>query len=143
MRSFYSFTAVGLITSLALQSTYALPEITASGLNITHITPPITCRHPSEIGDVIHVHYNGTLTDGTPFDSSYTRNQPFTFTVGTGQVIRGWDEGLLGMCIGEERLLVIPSALAYGSRAIGPIPANSVLGMCKKSLRKRLLGNAC
>lgn len=143
MRFPYYSTAVGLLTSLALlQPTYALPEITASGLNITHITPPITCKHPSEIGDVIHVHYNGTLTDGTPFDSSYTRNQPFTFTVGIGQVIRGWDEGLLGMCIGEERLLVIPSVLAYGSRAIGPIPANSVLGMCKKSLRKRL-GNAC
>jgi len=137
MRKSHSPTTIGLITTLVLlQPACAIPEITASGLNITHITPSITCKHPTEAGDVIHVHYNGTLTDGTPFDSSYNRNQPFTFKVGVGQVIRGWDEGLLGMCIGEERLLVIPSALAYGSRAIGPIPANSVLVFGTK-----LLGN--
>jgi len=137
MRTTYSSTIAGVVTILALlDHSHATPEITASGLNITHLTPPITCKHPSEIGDIIHVHYNGTLTDGTPFDSSYNRNQPFTFKVGVGQVIRGWDEGLLGMCIGEERLLVIPSALAYGSRAIGPIPANSVLVFGTK-----LLGN--
>ncbi len=75
----------------------------------------------------IRVHYTGTLTDGTKFDSSLDRGQPFAFTLGGGQVIRGWDEGLIGMQVGEKRKLTIPSDLAYGDKGIGPIPANSTL----------------
>jgi FK506-binding protein 2 len=74
------------------------------------------------------VHYKGTLTNGNKFDSSYDRGDPLNFTVGRGQVIKGWDEGLLGMKIGEKRKLVIAPELAYGSQAVGGvIPANSTL----------------
>ncbi len=83
---------------------------------------------PPKIGDNIDVHYNGTLINGTKFDSSYDRGSPLNFTVGQGQVIKGWDEGLLGMKVGEKRKLTIQPHLAYGNRAVGGvIPANSVL----------------
>lgn len=79
-------------------------------------------------GDTISVHYVGTLTDGTKFDSSVDRGEPFSFTVGAGQVIRGWDEGLLGMKVGEKRKLTIPSEMGYGSRGAGAfIPPNATL----------------
>ncbi|KAK5157215.1 Peptidyl-prolyl cis-trans isomerase fpr2, partial [Oleoguttula sp. CCFEE 6159] len=78
--------------------------------------------------DKIEVHYRGTLqSDGTEFDASYNRNQPLSFHVGKGQVIKGWDQGLLDMCIGEKRTLTIAPEWAYGSRAMGPIPAGSTL----------------
>jgi FKBP-type peptidyl-prolyl cis-trans isomerase len=73
------------------------------------------------------VHYIGTLQNGQQFDNSHTRGEAFTFTVGEGMVIKGWDEGLLGMKVGGQRLLVIPPDMAYGANAIGPIPANSTL----------------
>ncbi|KAK5663142.1 hypothetical protein OQA88_6559 [Cercophora sp. LCS_1] len=79
-------------------------------------------------GDTIFVHYKGTLTNGDKFDSSYDRQEPLSFTVGNGQVIKGWDEGLLGMKVGEKRKLTIAPDLAYGNRAVGGlIPANSTL----------------
>lgn len=67
------------------------------------------------------MHYRGTLTDGTKFDASYDRGQPLNFTVGSGQVIKGWDEGLLGMKIGEKRVLTIAPDLGYGARGIGGV----------------------
>ena len=74
------------------------------------------------------MHYRGTLeSDGSEFDASYNRGQPLGFTVGKGQVIKGWDQGLLDMCPGEKRKLTIQPDWAYGSRGAGPIPANSVL----------------
>lgn len=78
-------------------------------------------------GDTISVHYTGTLLDGTKFDSSVDRGEPFTFTLGAGNVIRGWDEGLVGMKVGEKRKLTIPADMAYGSQSMGKIPANSPL----------------
>ena len=79
-------------------------------------------------GDNITVHYKGLLADGTEFDSSHSRGTPFTFIVGQGRVIPGWDEGLLYMKVGEKRTLIIPSELGYGERgAGGTIPPNATL----------------
>lgn len=78
-------------------------------------------------GDNLVMHYTGYLTDGTKFDSSVDRGQPFPFTLGGGQVIKGWDEGIVGMKIGETRKLTIPAEMGYGEMAIGSIPANSTL----------------
>ncbi len=79
-------------------------------------------------GDTLEMHYTGTLLDGTKFDSSVDRDTPFTFTLGEGQVIQGWDEGLVGMKVGEKRKLTIPADMAYGSQgAGGVIPPNATL----------------
>lgn len=79
-------------------------------------------------GDTVVMHYVGTLTDGTKFDSSYDRGQPFTTIIGAGRVIAGWDQGVPGMKIGGKRKLLIPSSLGYGSRgAGGVIPPNADL----------------
>merc|ERR1712083_112982 len=72
-------------------------------------------------GDKVTVHYGGFLQDGKKFDPSFDRQQPFTFTMGVGQVIPGWDQGLLGVCPGEERHLVVPAPLAYGDRGAGDV----------------------
>lgn len=86
------------------------------------------CTRKTTRGDSISVHYKGTLaSDGSEFDASYNRGQPLSFTVGKGQVIKGWDEGLLDMCIGDKRKLTIPPEFGYGERAMGPIPAGSTL----------------
>jgi peptidylprolyl isomerase len=78
-------------------------------------------------GDTLTVHYIGTTQDGVRFDSSYERGEPFLFTVGEGKVIQGWDEGLIGMKVGGQRILVIPGTMAYGNRQVGLIPPNSPL----------------
>ncbi len=79
-------------------------------------------------GKNVSVHYTGWLTDGTKFDSSVDRGQPFQFPLGAGRVIRGWDEGVAGMKIGEKRRLTIPSHMGYGERgAGGVIPPNATL----------------
>lgn len=85
-----------------------------------------TGKQPQK-GEKIKVHYRGTLLDGTKFDASYDRNQPFEFVLGMGQVIRGWDEGLALMHEGGKATLVIPYQLAYGERGTGPIPPFSPL----------------
>ncbi|KAI9009586.1 hypothetical protein BC832DRAFT_375859 [Gaertneriomyces semiglobifer] len=91
--------------------------------------PEAECKMKSQRGDQLSMHYVGTLySNGKQFDSSVDRGQPFDFTLGQGQVIKGWDQGLMGMCIGEKRRLVIPPHMAYGERgAGGSIPPQSTL----------------
>lgn len=81
----------------------------------------------TKTGDKIAVHYTGTLLNGAKFDSSLDRGEPFVFTLGAGQVIKGWDQGLVGMKVGEQRKLTIPPEFGYGSQSVGPIPPNSTL----------------
>ena len=78
-------------------------------------------------GQRVSVHYTGWLKNGQKFDSSVDRGQPIQFLLGTGQVIKGWDEGVATMKVGGKRKLIIPPELGYGARDVGPIPANSVL----------------
>ncbi|MBT7308307.1 MAG: peptidylprolyl isomerase [Gammaproteobacteria bacterium] len=102
----------------------AVGEITA-GFEVTTIQQGQ--GEAAAFGDVVSVHYTGTLTDGTKFDSSRDRNRPFTFTLGAGEVISGWDHGVKGMKRGEQRKLVVPPEMGYGSRSVSVIPANSTL----------------
>jgi FKBP-type peptidyl-prolyl cis-trans isomerase len=78
-------------------------------------------------GQTVEVHYTGWLKDGTKFDSSKDRNEPFEFDLGAGRVIKGWDEGVAGMKVGGTRKLIIPSELAYGKRGRGKIPPDAEL----------------
>lgn len=99
---------------------------TASGLQYEDVKEG-TGDSPTR-GQRVTVHYTGTLPDGRKFDSSRDRNDPFVFQIGVGQVIKGWDEGVLSMKVGGRRKLVIPPALGYGARgAGGVIPPNATL----------------
>eukprot|EP00441_Pelagodinium_beii_P025360 CAMPEP_0197661010 /NCGR_PEP_ID=MMETSP1338-20131121/51194_1 /TAXON_ID=43686 ORGANISM="Pelagodinium beii, Strain RCC1491" /NCGR_SAMPLE_ID=MMETSP1338 /ASSEMBLY_ACC=CAM_ASM_000754 /LENGTH=107 /DNA_ID=CAMNT_0043238475 /DNA_START=130 /DNA_END=453 /DNA_ORIENTATION=+ len=85
-------------------------------------------KHFPEAGDYLTMHYTGTLTNGDKFDSSRDRGQPFKFQIGTGQVIKGWDEGVIKMSLGQRAVLHIPSAMGYGAQgAGGVIPPNADL----------------
>ena len=98
----------------------------ASGLIVETLHPgtgPVAKK-----GDTVKVHYVGTLTSGAPFDSSRDRGEGFTFELGAGHVIEGWDTGVAGMAVGELRKLTIPPAMGYGAGGYPPIiPANATL----------------
>jgi len=99
---------------------------TPSGLKYAELAPGTGVK--AAAGQQVSVHYTGWLTDGTMFDSSLSRGQPFEFTLGQGQVIKGWDEGVAGMQVGGRRQLVIPPSIAYGDRGAGNvIPAGATL----------------
>lgn len=99
---------------------------TASGLKYTDLQ--VGQGDEARAGKTVEVHYTGWLENGTKFDSSKDRGQPFKFPLGAGHVIRGWDEGVAGMKVGGKRKLVIPSELGYGARgAGGVIPPNATL----------------
>eukprot|EP00944_MAST-04C_sp_MAST-4C-sp1_P004042 g4042.t1 len=107
------------------------------GLKVETTFKPNNCdeHRKSKSGDELEMHYTGTIDESSPtgtpgkkFDSSHDRDQSFHFTLGLGQVIKGWDYGLVDMCVGEKRTLVIPSTLGYGDRAMGDdIPAKATL----------------
>ena len=101
-------------------------EITTS-TGLIYIDEVIGTGKTPKIGDKVKVHYTGTLEDGTKFDSSRDRNNPFEFPLGVGRVIKGWDEGVASMKEGGKRKLIIPPELGYGSRNMGSIPSNSTL----------------
>ena len=99
---------------------------TSTGLKYQVLNPGTGAE--AKAGDRVRVHYTGWLTNGTKFDSSVDRNEPFGFALGRQNVIAGWDEGVAGMKIGEKRKLTIPADLGYGSRgAGGVIPPNATL----------------
>ena len=118
------------LTHLAQRHLCSLPPLTktASGLMYRDVPPP-----PPEDAAVatpglpVFVHYTGRLEDGTIFDSSHNVGAPIEFTLGKREVIKGWDEGITLLNIGSKATLIIPPSLGYGSRAMGPIPANSIL----------------
>merc|ERR1711935_821192 len=90
-------------------------------LSSTKVSTPSRCSKVSKVGDKLSMHYTGKLIDGRKFDSSRDRNKPFDFTLGVGQVIQGWDEGVRGMCVGEKRTLIIPPLMAYGEEGVGSV----------------------
>ncbi len=99
---------------------------TPSGLEIQEVEQGF--GDPARAGHTVSVHYTGYLQDGTKFDSSVDRGEPFSFPLGAGKVIRGWDEGLVGLKVGGRRKLIIPPELAYGSRGAGRlIPPGATL----------------
>jgi len=119
--------AGGSAAAVPGESPGAAKEVTmASGLKYTDLK--VGDGTVAESGMVASVHYTGWLTDGTKFDSSVDRGQPFSFRLGGGEVIRGWDEGVKGMRVGGKRKLVIPPDMGYGERgAGGVIPPNAWL----------------
>ncbi|MBA3848600.1 MAG: peptidylprolyl isomerase [Opitutus sp.] len=108
-----------------IQQRYAGATVTATGLRYLVRRPGE--GPPPSVGAMVAVHYHGTLLDGRKFDSSYDRGEPFSFRVGTGAVIQGWDEAFATMTKGEKRTLVIPWWLAYGTQGKGPIPPRATL----------------
>lgn len=110
-----------------------IASLTAAGslkeleIGVTKSIPKDQCHVKAKAGHTVDVHYTGYLRDNLKeFDSSYGRGVPISFELGRGQVIKGWDQGLLGMCIGEERKIQIPSRLAYGEAGIpGVIPKSA------------------
>ncbi|KAF7914080.1 uncharacterized protein EAF01_000486 [Botrytis porri] len=113
------------ISLLALTSSVLAAEVKID------VIKAVECERKTQVGDKIHVHYRGNLEEdgkvGKEFDASYNRGSPLSFVVGKGSVIKGWDDNLLDMCIGEKRVLTIPPEFGYGDRAMGPIPAKSTL----------------
>lgn len=104
----------------------AEPVKTSSGLQYVDLVTGD--GREAQVGETAIVHYTGWLEDGTKFDSSVDRGDPFSFRLGAGRVIKGWDEGVVGMKIGTKRKLIIPSDLGYGSRGAGRIiPPNATL----------------
>merc|ERR1712076_179846 len=113
---------------LAATASLAASEVLPSGLTVEYVQVPEACEVKVKRSDLLTMHYTGTLEDGTKFDSSVDRNEPFQFQIGVGQVIRGWDEGVLGMCVGEKRKLIVPAALGYGDQGAGDvIPGGATL----------------
>jgi peptidylprolyl isomerase len=118
--------AASAVAYLIVQRAGNTEVTTPSGLKYTDLVEG-TGASP-QMGQTVSVNYTGTLENGTKFDSSYDHGKAFEFRIGTGSVIKGWDEGLMSMKVGGRRKLVIPSALGYGPRGAPPnIPGNAML----------------
>jgi FKBP-type peptidyl-prolyl cis-trans isomerase len=129
-------TATSVPPSAIISTNPTQVEATAGANMDNYITDPSGLKYLDETigsgpqvkaGDTVTVNYIGTLENGTKFDSSFDRNQPFTTQIGVGQVIKGWDEGIIGMRAGGKRKLIIPPDLGYGNQPAGSIPPNSTL----------------
>ena len=118
---------VGLLSAVSLSGAEkGNPIETLSGLQYLDLVKG--SGREAHLGETASVHYTGWLKDGTKFDSSLDRGQPFQFRLGAGRVIKGWDEGVVGMNIGSKRKLIIPPHLGYGKRGAGRvIPPNATL----------------
>ena len=119
-----------LTTVLALLIATATAEIINNEFLKTEVTAEASCTRKTKAGDKVDVHYRGTLEkDGSEFDASYNRGQPLSFSVGTGQVIKGWDQALEGVPVGSRVVMEVPPALGYGEQGQpdGGIPANATL----------------
>ena len=123
---------LGLLQLLLLATTMVaakvkenLPKDAPLRIGVKH--RPASCDRKSKPGDKLKMHYTGTLVDGTKFDSSRDRDDPFEFVLGRGMVIQGWDQGLNNMCVGEKRVLTIPSGLGYGDAGSGKIKGGDTL----------------
>jgi FKBP-type peptidyl-prolyl cis-trans isomerase len=112
--------------NVQLPGTQSAAVANSQPINLTVQDEQVGTGDVAKAGDQVTVNYIGKLTNGTVFDTSIGK-QPFSFTLGTGQVIPGWDQGLQGMKVGGKRLLIIPPSLAYGAQQTGPIPPNSTL----------------
>lgn len=118
--------AVLITTATPTPAPTSAPITMGNGLQIQDMT--VGTGLEVKVGQGLTMHYSGTLEDGTKFDSSYDRGEPFQFVLGAGQVIQGWDLGIQGMKIGGKRKLIIPPALAYGEQGRPPIiPQNATL----------------
>jgi FKBP-type peptidyl-prolyl cis-trans isomerase len=141
-RAFVLSAVLGVVLSAAVTACGPTPAATptsggAANPSATEVTMPDGLKYTDDVvgtgaeattGKTAVVHYTGWLTDGTKFDSSVDREQPFSFPLGAGQVIKGWDEGVVGMKVGGKRTLTIPPALGYGARGAGNvIPPNATL----------------
>uniref|UniRef100_A0A0F7GZD5 peptidylprolyl isomerase n=1 Tax=Erodium foetidum TaxID=337372 RepID=A0A0F7GZD5_9ROSI len=129
MRSRYAMKAIPvLLLLLAVCALVSAKSGDVTELQIGVKFRPKTCDIQAHKGDKIKVHYRGKLTDGTVFDSSFERGDPIEFELGSGHVIKGWDQGLLAMCVGEKRKLKIPAKLGYGAQGSPPtIPGGATL----------------
>ncbi|XP_061387731.1 uncharacterized protein LOC133322791 isoform X1 [Musca vetustissima] len=110
-----------MFKSVLIVSCLLVAAVRSEDLKVDVVSVPEVCEQKSKVGDTLTMHYTGTLTDGKKFDSSLDRDQPFTFQLGAGQVIKGWDQGLVDMCVGEKRKLTIPPELGYGDRGAGNV----------------------
>nr|XP_037276942.1 FK506-binding protein 2-like [Rhipicephalus microplus] len=118
---------LALLIALVVCTQPALSDGDAE-LKVEIVKSSDSCSRKSKKGDILSMHYTGTLVDGKEFDSSRQRGEPFRFQIGLGQVIKGWDQGLLDMCVGDKRKLTVPPSLGYGEAGAGDrIPPGATL----------------